>query len=402
MLTYKTKLLFDSEKAYAFWVERMVLVRDCYNFASRIVFSEHIPLGLKTFHSRLYRAERDAFPSLPAQMCIKVNQQVLANYRTVKANKAKVDAPLEMKRPSVMLDKRLYSHMTRESFFLSTGDKNKRTEIKFVRYPKFDDMASKYRMCDPVLQYDTHSGEFYACVPFLSLDTTPLPESYLGVDLGIKRIATLSDGTAITDKQYLGRRRKIRHNKRMLQRHSRTSHSAKIKLRRLRRKERNISKEFCHKVANEILSHEGSVIVMEDLRKIKQHTSTTTDGHKKVRHNNMMSQVSFFTLLQILAYKAPLAGKRVATVQPQYTSQEDCRTHRTRGCRRQGCRFHTADGLVFDADWNAAINICNRKHPASFSLPLDGRLNLVGRRSQCADSRPAIRSASPQALAVGS
>ena len=39
---------------------------------------------------------------------------------------------------------------------------------------------------------------------------------------------------------------------------------------------------------------------------------------------------------------------------------------------------------VFDADWNAAYNIRNRyaKRPASFSLPLDGRLNLVGRRCQ--------------------
>ena len=66
MLTYKTKLLFDSEKAYAFWVERMCLVRDCYNFASQIVFCEKIQLGLKPFHARLYRAEREMFPALPA------------------------------------------------------------------------------------------------------------------------------------------------------------------------------------------------------------------------------------------------------------------------------------------------------------------------------------------------
>ena len=146
MLTYKTKLLFDSEKAYAFWVERMCLVRDCYNYASQIVFEEKIPLGLKPFHSRLYRAERDMFPSLPAQMCIKVNQQLLANYRTAKTSGVKLEKPMTMKRPSVMLDKRLYSRMTRESFSLTTGDKH-RTEIKFVRYPKFDELASKYRMC---------------------------------------------------------------------------------------------------------------------------------------------------------------------------------------------------------------------------------------------------------------
>lgn len=384
MLTYKTKLIFDSPKAHAFWVERMRLVRECYNFASDIVFNEKTPLGLKPFHARLYREERDKFPDLPAQMCIKINQQLLANYRAAKSNKVKLEKPLAMKRMSVMLDKRLYSRMTRESFYLTAGDK-RRTEIKFVRYPKFDELASKYRICDPVLQYNKHSSEFYACIPFLALETTPLPDSYIGVDLGLKRIATLSDGTALTDKVYLARRRRIRHNKRRLQQHKRNSHSARAKLRKLRTKERNVSKELCHKVANEILSHEGSVIVMEDLSRIKQSTSTTKEGYKRKRHNNMMSQVPFFQLKQILTYKAPLRGKRVETVRPEYTSQEDCRTHHTRGCKRQGCRFYTADGLVFDADWNAAINICNREHPTSFNLPLDGRLKLVGRRSQHAN-----------------
>ena len=38
--------------------------------------------------------------------------------------------------------------------------------------------------------------------------------------------------------------------------------------------------------------------------------------------------------------------------------------------------------MVFDADWNAAINIANRHHPTPFCLPMDGRLNFVGRPSQ--------------------
>ena len=382
MLTYKTKLLFPSEKVRTFWVSQMCLVRDCYNFASKIAFEERLPLGMMPFHKRLYRAEREAFPALPAQMCIKVNRQVLANYRTARENKHELEKPLEMKRPSIGLDKRLYSRMTRESFCLSNGDSNRRSEVKFVLYPKFNDMAAKYRMCDPILQYDERNDTFYACIPFLAIETTPCPEEYLGVDLGIKRVATLSDGTAITDKAYLSRRRRIRHNKRIWQKHKANSHSARRKLKRIKRKEYNYSKQFCHKVANEILSHNGSVIVMEDLSKIKQTTSKTEEGFKKKRHNNMMSQIPFFLLKQILTYKAPLLGKRVETVSPQYTSQMDCRTKSKEGCTRKGCRFYAADGKVFDADWNAAINIANRKHPTPFSLPIDGRLNFVGRHCQ--------------------
>lgn len=382
MITYKTKLKFESEKVKTFWVKRMCLVRDCYNFASEIVFNEKIPLGMMPFHRRLYREEREIFKGLPAQMCIKINQMVLANYRTVRENKQEIEKPLEMKRPAIGLDKRLYSGMTRESFRLSTGDRNRRTEVKFLLYPKFNEMAARYRMCDPVLQYDERNDEFYACVPFLALETTPLPESYLGVDLGMKRIATLSDGTAIVDKDYLARRRRIRHNKSVFRRHKKKSHSARRKLNALRRRERNMCKDLCHHVANEILKHNGSVIVMEDLSRIKKRTAKTEEGYKRTRHNNAMSQVPFFQLKQILTYKAPLVGKRVETVPPQYTSQEDCRTQSKEGCVRKGCRFYTADGMVFDADWNAAINICNRKHPTPFKMPLDGGLNFVGRHCQ--------------------
>ena len=386
MLTYKTRLNFETEKVKSFWVGQMSLVKGCYNLMAKIVFDEKIPLSIKAFHNRFYRAAREAYPDLPAQMCIKVYKQVLSNYRTIRENKVELEKTLEMKHPSIGLDKRLYSGMTRESFRLSTGDRNKRTEVKFVRYPKFDEMAAKYRMCDPVLQYDERNDTFYACIPFLALDTTPLAESYIGVDLGMKRIATLSDGTAIVDKEYLARRRRIRHNKSELRRHKRKSHSARRKLKVIRHREMNMCKDFCHRVANEILRHDGATIVMEDLSKIKRRTAKTEEGYNRTRHNNAMSQVPFFQLKQILTYKAPLLGKRVETVSPQYTSQEDCRTRLKEGCVRKGCRFYTADGKVFDADWNAAINIANRHHPTPFRLPIDGGLNFVGRHSQKANS----------------
>ena len=95
-----------------------------------------------------------------------------------------------------------------------------------------------------------------------------------------------------------------------------------------------------------------------------------------------------------MTYKALLRGKRVETVSPEYTSRQDCRTRSGVGCRRQGCRFYAKDGMVFDADWNAAINIMNRyKRSASFSLPIDGRLNLVDRPLQQADSSAVARGA---------
>ena len=210
----------------------------------------------------------------------------------------------------------------------------------------------------------------------------------MGVDLGVRRLATTSDGVAFSDKAYLARRRKIRHGKRVFASHKKKSHSARRKLSRLRRKERNVSKEMCHLLANEILKTDKGVIVMEDLSGIKQTTSRTKDGVLRKKHNNRLSQVPFYQLKQILSYKALRGGRRVETVSPEFTSQIDSRTGSKEGCLRQGCRFHARDGVVYDADWNAALNIRNRflKRPSSTELPLDGRLSVLeGRPRQRAD-----------------
>ena len=113
---------------------------------------------------------------------------------------------------------------------------------------------------------------------------------------------------------------------------------------------------------------------MEDLTKIKQKTSK-----KGSSHNNRLSQIPFYLFKQILSYKAPLVGKQVETVNPAYTSQTDCRG--IEKGERKNRRYYTIDNLVFDSDWNAAINIANKfsKHPISSLLPLDGSLDLIGR-----------------------
>ena len=129
MKTYKAKLLFSNQEIYDFWVEQLCLVRESYNFASKIVFEEKIQYGLKQFHDRLYKELRSNFPKLPAQMCIKVYKALLANYKTVKSNKHKIEAHLKMKRPAIQLDKRLYSGMTRTSFKLNNGNGARRGEV---------------------------------------------------------------------------------------------------------------------------------------------------------------------------------------------------------------------------------------------------------------------------------
>ena len=222
------------------------------------------------------------------------------------------------------------------------------------------------------------NNELYLSIPFDVPNKPILEETYLGIDLGIKRFYTTSDGDSIKTKDLNRIKRRIRYNKRKLNSKKSHSHSARTKLKNIKNREHNVSKEFCNLMTNQILKTDKTVIVMEDLKKIKTNTSRTNDGYKRKRHNNMISQVPFYMFKSILSYKAQLIGKRVETVSPAYTSQTDCTTGKRDGIRK-GCRYYSSKGYVLDADWNAAVNIMNRKHPTPFKLPIDGKLNFVGR-----------------------
>ena len=391
MLTYNVELKFDSAESEAFWREQLSLCRDCYNFASGVVWSDKsVGLGQTQLHRAVYRSERERFPTLVPQLVIQTNRAVAGNY---KANKRKFKC---VKRGlSSRLDKRLYSKLTRTSISLTSHVSHRRCVATFVRYRKFDELAAKYTMKDPLVGV-TRDGKMYLSVTFQVPDIPVLDENEaVGIDLGVRRLATTSEGVAYTDSKYLANRRRIRHNKRVFQSHKRKSHSARRKLMRLRRKEMNVSKQMCHALANKLLRTDKSVLVMEDLTKIKENTKCLKGTSvKRTGHNNRMAQVPFYMLRTILTYKALHAGKRVETVSPYNTSRMDCRTQSTLGCVRRGCRFFAKDGRVFDADWNAALNIlgrrnskrdCRRELPLPSMPPLDGRLDLSGRHRQNAN-----------------
>ena len=195
----------------------------------------------------------------------------------------------------------------------------------------------------------------------------------IGVDFGIRRVATFSDGRMIIDKKFNKEKRELRYLKRQLQ--SKRSKSSKKHLSKIRHKEKNRNKNQSHLVANEILKTNANVIALENLKGIKA-------KKYKTQNKNGVSQVPFFELRRILTYKAENIGKHVCLVSPAYTSQIDSISGIKEGERR-GCRFYAKSGLVYDADINAAINIARRsKHPVSQGNLLDGQ-GVVNRPIAC-------------------
>ena len=354
MLTYNTLLEGDTE-ALKLLLQKQQLV---YNFASIQQFPEK-KRSLPILHSKVYKNIRKSNPEIPAQVIIRAEQECLSAYRSIKSNKHKISKPIEKHSLSMRLDKRLYSKSTYNSIRITTL--NKRQTYSFVIYPKLKALMETCKHLDPLIF--ERDGKVYISFTFDTAPETKQKQKLaLGVDVGIRRSVALSDGRLVIDKKFNGDKRKLRHLKDRLK--SKGTKSAKRHLRKLKHKELNQNKNQTHLIANEVLKTTADTIVLENLKGIKR---------KKNRYQSKRSigQVPMFELRRIITYKAENQGKTVLLVCPSYTSQTDCITGKREGERR-GCRFYSKNGLVYDADINASINIAKLS-----KLPISQTINLT-------------------------
>ena len=381
--TYNIGLRMDPTTA-EHWLSLLTSARDAFNMCSSILSAPKANLSFKGAHAACYDKVRAAFPNLPSQCCIRVQKEAASMIKSMRSNKV-VDGDVPTKKSlSMTLDKRLYGTLNYTGITLSNGQQFKRVLVGFSMYPKAEEMLLNHIPSDPTIFY--RDGRFFLSVPFKVADKPCKDDVAIGVDLGMKRLFVTSEGNYLTDKDYLKRRRKVRYLKRVLK--SKGTHSAKRHLKKLKHKETNISKNYIYKAVNSLIkSTDASVLVLEDLKGIKKKTSKAKNGYKRKTHNRAISQVPFYKFKEVLTYKALLAGKRVETVSPAYTSQTDSSTHKRDG-KRQGCRYYCSNGVVYDADFNAAVNICQKtKHPVSTRVPIDGTLMaLTGTAPSTAES----------------
>lgn len=363
---------------FNYWKTLLTQTRDAYNDCAIFIDTNDINLNLKTVHDNVYDWMRKKYPLILAQGIIKIYKDVISALRSIKANKyEKYNIPSK-KGMNLRLDKRMYSNLDINGISLPSGERNHRIKVQFILYKKVIELFKQYKPLDPMIFI--RDNRIFLSVPF-EINSTPIKDNTtVGVDMGIKRLFVTSDGIAFIDKQYLKERRKIRYLKRCLK--SKNTKSAKRHLNKVIHREHNLSKDMCYRAAKTLIcSTNASIIILEDLSKIKKNTSKTSNGFKRKQHNNMLSQVPFYLFKEILTNKAQLVGKQVETVSPTYTSQTDCRNGKRNG-KRCGCRYYCNDGLVLDADWNASVNIALRaKHPFTINeLPIDGKLSIQNGR----------------------
>jgi putative transposase len=183
------------------------------------------------------------------------------------------------------------------------------------------------------------------------------PDAFLGVDLGIANIATISDGVRHSGKGVNAVRHRHRELRRRLQ--AKATKSAKRLLKRRRRKETRFAADVNHSIAKQIVTvaeRTGQGIALEDLQGIRDRVRL-----RKPQRVTLHSW-SFHQLGAFIGYKAARAGVAVIHVDPSYTSQQCSHCgHVDKNNRPDQKTFTcTSCGFAEHADVNAARNIASR------------------------------------------
>lgn len=178
----------------------------------------------------------------------------------------------------------------------------------------------------------------------------------IGIDVGIKTFAYLSDGTKIDNPRFLQKSsHKLRKEQRRLSRKvkgSKNRNKQRIRTARVHRKIRRQRIDFLHKTSTWLVNNYGT-IVFEDLN-----IKGMLKNHKLAK---AISDVSWKRLIVLTQNKAENAGSRVLLVCPKNTSQ-DCSRCGKKVPKALSERIHCCPhcGLEMDRDENASLNILSR------------------------------------------
>jgi putative transposase len=215
---------------------------------------------------------------------------------------------------------------------------------------------------------------------FVSLQTEreveqPLPNGEaVGIDMGIARFATLSDGTHYAPLNSFRRHEtRLRKAQQALSRKVKFSNNwkkAKARVQRLHARIGNARRDFLHKTSTAI-SQNHAMVCVEDLqvRNLSRSAAGTTEQPgKNVRAksglNKSILDQGWFEFRRQLDYKLAWHGGRLVAVPPQNTSRACPRCdHVAADNRRTQARFACVEcGFEDNADVVGALNVLRAGH----------------------------------------
>jgi IS605 OrfB family transposase len=303
--------------------------------------------GQFDLHHAHYVTLRERF-GLSAQMAVRAISKVSEAYKRDRSRR-----PTFRPRGAVPYDQRVLSFKAADRVSILTLDG--RVLVPFVAGEYHRARLEGARgQSDLILR----RGRWYLYVTVEVPDGTPVKTTdALGVDLGIRNLATDSDGErhagdgveAIRIRQHTLRSALQKAN----------TPSAKRHIRKLGSKEATFRKIVNHTISKHLVTKAkdtGRAIALEDLKVIRGRV--TVRKSQRARHSGW----SFFQLRAFVTYKAELAGVPLILVDPRNTSRTcpEC-GHCDKANRRSQAEFVCKScGYAAHADYVGARNIARR------------------------------------------
>lgn len=248
---------------------------------------------------------------------------------------------------------RFKTFVYRQSSFAIKDGKLRLSKIGDIRMKQHREIKGDIKQ---VFIKRTPSGKWYAIfsTEYAQLEA-PNRTRTVGIDLGLMRFATDSDGN-VTDHPHSLRKRldKLRKEQRRLSRKAKSSlnrQKQRLKVARVHEKAENSRRDFLHKLSRYYINN-YSLIAVEDL------DVKSLIGMQWNSLNVLDS--SWSTFIRMLEYKAESAGVQLIKVDPKNTTQE-CSVCGSYVQKRLWERTHVCScGAVMDRDYNAARNILHK------------------------------------------
>lgn len=219
-------------------------------------------------------------------------------------------------------------------------------------------------------------GKWYISIQTESEVSTPVhpSASMVGLDAGVAKLATLSDGTVFEPVNSFQKNQKtLARLQRQLSRKVKFSNNwqkQKRKIQRLHSCIANIRRDYLHKVTTAV-SKNHAMIVIEDLKvsnMSKSAAGTVSQPGRNVRAksglNRSILDQGWYEMRRQLEYKQLWRGGQVLAIPPAYTSQRcACCGHTAKENRQTQSKFVCqVCGYTENADINGARNILAAGH----------------------------------------
>jgi len=245
------------------------------------------------------------------------------------------------------------------------GNKIKLPKIGLVRFFNSRSFEGKIKTATIIKELNS----WYICLVVEQSPTIRIESQDVGIDMGIARLATLSDGTYYENPKFL---KKYQSQMRVLQRklarqvkgsnsRAKTNH----RLSKLWQKIRRCRLDYLHKMTTEITS-KYNVIYIEDLKlgnMTKSAKGTIDNPGSKVKAkaglNRVLRDACIGIIFKQLEYKTQFQCGTFIKVNPAYTSQKCSSCGHTSKVNRQSQKTFLCEACSFkaNADDNASNNI---------------------------------------------